>query len=1259
MQLPPSLKKIQEYFSALLSANKSNRSFFLLFILLLVVLLVSFIIPQLDFGRFYGTDGYTHLEATNIMASSRGLYEFYESVADITSDPSDESSGMNYPFGLWLLGGTIAKITGLLPITSSFFFVTLFFLILVGSFYIYSSTWLESREEKLCAVLFLLSMPQFSLINMNYVPNVFILPFLFITLYFMFKDPVDWKLFPIALLSIFIIIISHSGTFLFFFTFCMVFFLLYCLFWGKFPGRVYITLISTLCIYVISLSWFPHIVNQYSYTSLKILLPGNFIRDAFNFPLPGELVRVFYQNMLVGYQFVYVVILAALLFAVSWILIYIHRKTVQFFSQSHVFPAFVLPIQNLSHSTAAVPIWLGPVHVIFSLFGFFHLDNKGKCLFFTAVLTTILPDLFQVSQGLTIGSGALRQISYLVIIIPITATLGFLHILKYLYDPESKIKTQITSVLWIVVCLVIVITPTLASTYYKPTLSGEGYVIRGMEWLGGNGDPTELVSGYQQRPLGLYTNMSSPALQSGYEMRRYLKLLRDIYFTPGNQAKSVEQFNQYFGVRYILSYDNILRYFGGTTQDLTIDSNPALSKIYASNDLGIYEVNGVSAVPVQESNVTNLVAIKYLGGTYEIESDFYKITLGANAPVLKRFGTPDNDYLNYGFMQESFIISGTELPAGGDQFIINEIPFTSSVNDNQITYMGPLINSLNQVPIGTLRIQYTFYPEVIKREYTLSNDWLIARSSPNLYVRYTLGSFSVLKSFVVKNDKTRLDRNTVVYEDSINKNIDIEDFYLHQGDEGIYIRFAGTSPQPSSIAYSGTQNNRSSIYIYQNMPVKPGASFVSTQFLSLGSEDIAEKNIQSREGIVLLPYPDGLTPIVLSGFPSSMQSDSFITEKISAGYTALTNSSIPYSDVVDPSFNMQEIGGSNITLIGTQKTGGGTTFDDYYTQEDNLVFLTNNSYAGFMPDPLKYNLDTLTILAGNKIPFIFSTDVSPYNTNGVYAKGYRTPQPAYVYNEPIDVVLFPVSLPKSNFLLSAKDPNTVFSDWRATIDGAADNDEMVLLLFRAQEIGDPLYTEEFMQLFSYAREKDLTFTSPARLADHFKQIQHIQYSGVVDGDSAVLNVTNTNNVTVSNVTFRVTLPVLTSGKYKAINGDIVRIKQEINQSVLYISTEIPADTTKNIIIEPDIPRKPLQVGIPQFPIEGVIEITVKDAAGNPSKGVDVLVDTTYYQTDINGAVHVDLNRGYHRITVKIAGYEKYSSVIRVRGNIYILPNIIS
>jgi hypothetical protein len=1272
MQPPPILKKIFDYFSALLSENKGSRPFILLSILLLVVLLVSFIIPQLFFGRFYGSDAYSHLRATNIMASSKGISEFYSTMAYMTYDPSDPSLAFNYPFGMHLFGATIAKITGIPPMTSDLFFMIIFLLILVSSFYIYSGIWLDSREQKICAVLFLLSMPYISLIIMDYVPSVFVLPFLFATLYFIFKEPVDWKLFPFAVVSIFIIIISHAGTFVFLFGFSLAFFILYCLFWGKFSKTLFTAIISILCIYVSSLELFPLIAVQYAGTYIKLLLPGNFLRDTFNFALPGEVVRVFYDNILTNHQIAYVVILAAILYIGGNLLVYIHRRTKQILIHKNTFPAFVMPIQNLSHSTFMTPIWIGPFQTIFSVFGFFHLDNKGKCFFLTALLVTLSTDLLQVAEGISVRTGALRQIGFLMIIIPITATLGFWHILDYLQDPQLKINTQISSVLWVVVCLGMILVPTLAMTYYVPTLSGENYVIGGVKWLDANGDHSENVAGYNLRPLTMYSNMTTAeaALTSGSDSTRYLQDLRKFYFMPILQNDVIQDLRDTFGVKYIISSDRILRSFYGTTSNLTTDSIPTVNKIYASNDFGIYELSRSYENPIPELNNTDTVAIEYHSGNYEITSDYYKITLGASTPVLKRFGPPDNDYLNYGYLREIFTISGTGLVQGEDRFKIEDLEFNTDIKDNQITYTTVLKNPQTQTPEGTLVIRYTFYPDVIKREYALSNDWIVAQSSPQINVGYSLNSYSLLREFVVQNDKTRLERKTVVYEDSVTKPMNIENFYLHKGDEGMYITFAGISPQPSSISYSGSVNNRSSIVITQSNPVKPGASFLSTQFVSVGSEDIAKRKIQSRNGINLIPYPDGIIPILLSGYPST-QSDSFIGEKNAAGYEILANNTIPYSEVIKeaPFIDLQEKIKNNITLIGSQKTvntySGTTYFDDYATQETNMMLLANDtnsqnvSYTGFMPDSLRYNLDTIQLLSNTNTSFVLSSQIESF-TNKMYGKGQRDPQIAYIGSIPTGVVLLPVSYPMSGSLSFETFTEPIFSTWEGIIDGAADNDEMVLLLVRSNDIGDPLYSERFIRLFSYSKDKGLTFTTPARISDHFKQLQNIRYSGVIDGDTASLNVTNMNNATVRNVTFSVALPILKTGNYRTTNGDIVRIKQGNNQSVLYIRTEIPANATKNIIIEPDTPRKSLQVGIPQFPIEGLTEITVKDEMGNPLPNVDVLVDyTKYYQTDKNGVVHVELNRGYHRITVKNPGYEKFSSLIQVKGRVFIIPNMIS
>ena len=156
-----------------------------------------------------------------------------------------------------------------------------------------------------------------------------------------------------------------------------------------------------------------------------------------------------------------------------------------------------------------------------------------------------------------------------------------------------------------------------------------------------------------------------------------------------------------------------------------------------------------------------------------------------------------------------------------------------------------------------------------------------------------------------------------------------------------------------------------------------------------------------------------------------------------------------------------------------------------------------------------------------------------------------------------------------------------------------------------------------------------------------------------------MQINNTRNGPVRNVTFKVSLPALARGNYRVTGGDIARVRTVNNQSVLYVVTEIPAESSKTILIEPDIERKPLQISIPKFPIEGPTEIVVKDESGSPFPNVDVLVDATYYQTNENGVVRVDLKRGYHTITINNPGYEKFSSVMNVKGRIFIIPNEIS
>ena len=137
--------------------------------------------------------------------------------------------------------------------------------------------------------------------------------------------------------------------------------------------------------------------------------------------------------MLVNQEFIYFIIFGAFIFTVGKLFVYIHRKVSEKYSQkAHAYPASI-PISRIFHiPLIAAPFWIGPIHVIFSFFGFFQINSKGKCMLISALLVTLLPELCSSAQGISAATGALREISYLTIIIPITAALGFWAVISYL-----------------------------------------------------------------------------------------------------------------------------------------------------------------------------------------------------------------------------------------------------------------------------------------------------------------------------------------------------------------------------------------------------------------------------------------------------------------------------------------------------------------------------------------------------------------------------------------------------------------------------------------------------------------------------------------------------------------------------------------------------------------------------------------------------------------------------------------------------------
>jgi hypothetical protein len=1300
------LKPFEDFFGTIQSKYGMSRCFILLFFFLLAVILISFVIPLWDFGRFFGTDDYTHLFHAQEMESTTGIYDFFERVGGLVSNPSSGENQYNYPIGLWLFGGALVKISGLPILNGAFFFVVLFLFVIIGSFYVYSDVFLKLKEQKILAVLFLISMPNVAITLLSFRPSIFVLPFFFIMMYIVFKEPFEWKLLPVIWLSIFVIIICHTGSFIFLISFTVLFFLLYSLFWGRISLPTYLVILSTLAIYAVTIKYFPEMANQYEVKSTLFLSPGDFLAAHLNFYLPAELGTIFYENVIINHEMVYIIILGASVYAIGKFFRYVHRNISERFLRSEQEYPLTLPITNISHSVISTPFWLGPVQVIFSCIGIFRLESRGKCMFISILMITLLPDIFfESSESAT---GILREISFGALIIPIAAALGFWTVISYLSTISYSRKNLLSFIVWVCVLLAIIVPPAIATTYYLPKISSENYIVDGMQWLGINGDPSEKVIGYGYRTVPIYTNMTDAGygIQSGYETRTFLNYLKGTLFSSGEN--NVKNLQHYFGVNYILVSDKIAANLGGAEKKRAINDNTALDKIYSSKDFGIYIISSSSETPVQQTEVVKDVSIEQAGSSIQILTEIYKVILHKDYPIIEQFGSPTDNYLGEGFIVDSIQISGLRQQAytdpfnppddlktqdlAIDRFSLDSVSMSSEIIDNQVIYRSILKDQQKLQNEASLIVRYTFYPETIKREFLITHDWVTSPSASQMTVGFSTRMFVPLNDFILKSNQTSLNRHIYPSEDSVGINENIESLYIYNGNRGIYMKNEPTAPNPTTLVYKGsTLYNMSSLGISYSELLKPGATLHISQFLSLGDEITSGKNIQTRDGIRLINYPDGIYPIILCGYRTA-SSDIGTEEFIKQGYQVIREEAIPYSEAVIPvqeieipveeptgplnnssitvipkpvTIDLMALRDKDIKIIGSEKSTGIKYFNNYSVQEDDITNLLGYADSqsvqliGYMPASMNYNLDTLKIISEKAIPFMFSTLVSP-PYYGMIGTEIREPQLAMYHNEKTDVALLPVSYPMSSSLSNRtlNDNPLIYSAWRATIDTASNSDGMVLFIIRSADIGNPEYTEEIKALISYARDRGLTFTTPDIIVDHFKKIQKIQYSGLIHGDKATINVTNRNDEPIQNVTFRILLPALHTGGYSVNDGRIVRTIAGNDYVITYVSTDIPAFATQEITIEPESPRKRMVITIPQQPIEGSILITIKDETGKPLGDAEAIIDSKYYYPDKNGEVKIDLKRGIHYIEIQNPGYDTYSTTFRVKGRIYLLEQFI-
>jgi hypothetical protein len=1156
-----------------INSLRNNKCLFLLLSFLFVVVIVAFIVPNAEFGRLFGTDEYTHLYHSQEMYASNSLSEFYVRMGEKVADPNSPDNLYAYPFGLWFFASIVAKVTGI-PITETALIYSLVFVVvLLSSFYFYLNKFIKQDLQKLLGILFFLSMPVISMNITGFRPEIFTLPLVFILIYFALLDDIKFRYLAIIGLLTFILVISHTGTFLFLLAFAIIYILLSSLIWGKFPKMMYVLAAGMLFIYELAIRIFPHIHPQYITKATLFMMPGTFLAKHFYIFFADDLSYVLYTNIFVQNDFAYAIFWSALILAGAVLCIQLHKE---FERGVRLFRGFsqisLLPTRGLSKGYLSTPLWTGPIHVVLSVFGVFFLESQGMCVFIATFITSVVPGYLEQTGGVIGATGSLREIVYLIIIIPVTSVIGFEYILSKLKALPRLGRPLSFAFIFIIVASMLIV-PAIGDAYYNPIVSGEDYTIQGLHWLSTIGNPGEKVTGYGLRPTPVYTQKDEAGygIARGTAVRYYEKLLNNIFFTGDSQ--SAEDLSFAFGSEYIISSDKIVSDLGGDRSKVRIDTNPALDKIYASQDFGIYD-NPISVENTSGSqSMPGNISVKQSGTGIALTAPGYKVILDLNSPTIKFIGTAQDNYLSEGYFVDYMRMDFFEE---SENLIFIDPTFSRELHDNQVTYSKVLEDGDNQW--ATVSVKYTFYPDTIRREFTISNDRFNTSFPARLYMSSQV--FMPMTDVVVTNGQKRIARSISPLEDSVPISEIYNNLYLMDNGEGICINYEPTAPFPNSVTYQG-----STVYpeygisaTDQNEGLVPGASATFTQYIAIGDEKSARSKIERQKKISLIPYPEGINPLVI----------------------------IPYANL---------------------------TFTNYFLSEIHR-------------------------LDGEGQPFIMAGGINA-PIQGAFDQGLRHPQMAMYNGTTTSMVILPVSEPHSEILPRSTNMTSVFTQWKNVLNSVVKNDDMALLVFRPEDVSNPRYAGNFSELFDYALRLGVTENSPDRIADHFRKLQKITYNATQEGDSASIFLTNSNDQEVDGVTFMVQLPPLETGSYRIANGRLVRTKTDGGQVDIYVATDIPAHESKTISVVPGLVRRRLFIEVAQYPIEGPVRMYVVDDSQKTLRNTTVTIDGSVYETDQNGMVEVELNRGFHKVTAFRPGYDQTSMTLEVNGRLYLLYKLYS
>ncbi|WP_290623870.1 MULTISPECIES: hypothetical protein [unclassified Archaeoglobus] len=1106
-------------------------------IVLCFVLLFGYILPTLVYIDLpYGTDAFTHLIYTDLMAKTNSLNEFYE------KNLENGYIGYDYPFGLWMFGSIVAKITGVELLQLSLLIPFGCFAILILLYYQYSELFNQSKEVRIFSILFLLSIPSIVMSVLGYSTSIFAMFVDVAILYLLLNESMDVaRRFILINIFVFFLCITHTGTYLFIIFLSMTMFVVFAAISGKLHKESYFLALLTLLYYTALMHIFPHIHSQYIGKGRILLSIGEFM--SIGSVSMRQVLEMFYERLLVSLSVPFIVFWMSFLFLIGYLTTWINHYILKAIrnSRSGTYQA-LLPAGAISHGPAFWPLWLGPVNVILAVIGVLRIR---KILILSLVISVTIITL---PSGVFAGERALRELFYMFLVIPPLSAIGFVAIRKYLSKmKKSTLRSSFAVAAYLIIFLSITSIPVVGNLYYHQDISGSKHEIDGMKWLASVGTSGEGAIGPLGSRLAVYANkipVKILSVTAGSEMSRLAKDEYYTYFRSQSEDRTKDLLAS-FGINYLVSTDKIFRIYGQSPSNLSVDSNTQLDKIYSSKSFfAIYRQIPSKYRIAQifpQINFDDEVLIKDAGGSFLIDTNYYRIRLSKETPEIQYIGTRLNNYLGEGGFAD--ILKLVLLSPDRKEVVygLHELSYSEiTIGKNQIIYTTTIKTGSGQ-KMATISVKYTFFERAFKKEIFVANDW----SNSSMRVGYTAKIYSPLDMFKIKYGENVEKRKLYPNEDYVLlEDTKFSEMFIHHNGTGILIKYTQSAPYPNKILYTGSVTGYYMVNqimdTFQN-ELSPSESIVISQWISTGDEESAEKNID-RYSLSIYPFPYAIKPLILISYlgdVNNITNDKLTIVKNVHKY--FEQHSIPhYFEVVDINSDLDVLSGITKDIIYTSETQelpGGIEVRGYY------------------PKYLKCDLKLVESLEKSDAIFVFSKEVpAPFNV--YWREGVRLPHSAYIKEKETNILHVPVSKPT----IKKEGTYPDFKGMINVIDSSANYDSLVVFRWDSVYLNSSEIREMALKILDYAKRRGLTISDPYEIADHLLLLRNISISVSINDSSGVIeaNITNKNNKPINGVTLRIDHP----SEPKVENAQI--IKREKNK--WYITTDIMAGKSKTVKI---------------------------------------------------------------------------------------------